>query len=78
MAGRRIIIDTDDNGNVDALINYIRSLDYVKKIEEDECKLSDEQKKAIDHALDQCDKGMTIPHEEVMKQTKEKYPHLFK
>ncbi len=47
MAGRRIIIDIDDNSNVDALINYIRSLDYVKKIEEDSFEVPEWQKELV-------------------------------
>ncbi len=55
----------------------ISSLDFAE-VDNDSTNMSDELKQALDHALDQCDKGMTIPHEEVMKQTREKYPHLFK
>jgi len=39
--------------------------------------LFDEQKKAIDLALDQVERGETIPHEIVMKWTKERYANFY-
>jgi hypothetical protein len=43
MAGRRIVIDLDNNSNAEALINYIKSLDYAR-IEEDHFEVPEWQK----------------------------------
>lgn len=48
------------------------------KNKDDESLLSDFQKKAIDEALDDIEKGKVILHDEVMKETKKRFPHLFK
>ncbi|UUF15681.1 MULTISPECIES: hypothetical protein [Flavobacterium] len=47
------------------------------KNEDDESLLSDFQKRAIDEALDDIEKGKVIPQDEVMKETKKRFPHLF-
>lgn len=47
------------------------------KNKDDEFLLSDFQKKAIDEALDDIEKGKVILHDEVMKETKKRFPHLF-
>jgi len=65
------------------IINWISQLqDYslVEKIKSlmsssDECILSDEQKSAIDEALNAIEKG-AIPHNTVMEETRKRYPHL--
>jgi predicted transcriptional regulator len=39
--------------------------------------LSKEQKKAIDIGLKSLEEGDKIPHEQVMNETKKRYPNLF-
>ncbi|MEZ5009165.1 MAG: hypothetical protein R2753_13525 [Chitinophagales bacterium] len=43
---RRIVLDIDNNSNADALIDYIRSLDYVR-IEEDNFEVLEWQKELV-------------------------------
>ena len=38
--------------------------------------LSEEENKAIDAALRESEKGEVYSHDEVMREAKEKYPHL--
>lgn len=73
---RQFTLGLDDNNKANALINYIRTLDFAT-IEEDECLLTNAQKEAIDEALEESKQGLSISHEEMMKQTKERYPNLF-
>lgn len=40
--------------------------------------ITEEQKKAIDLGLKSLDEGNKIPHEQVMDETKSRYPNLFK
>ena len=40
--------------------------------------LSEEQKKAIDIALEEFERGEGIPHEVVMDETRKRYPKYFK
>jgi hypothetical protein len=40
-------------------------------------KLTSELKNALDEALEVSKQGRTLSHEEVMKETKKKYPNLF-
>jgi hypothetical protein len=46
MNGRRIVLEIDDNSNADALIKYIKSLDYVR-IEEDDFDITEWQKMEV-------------------------------
>lgn len=49
-----------------------------KKKDNDPYKLSNEQEKAIDQALDSVKENGGIPHKQVMAETRKRYPHLFK
>ena len=40
--------------------------------------LGEDEKKAIDEAIAQVEAGEVLSHEEVMDDTRKKYPHLFK
>ncbi len=68
-------IDTSDLKAV-ALLNYIRTLDFIS-IGEKTGTLTSEQTKAIDKGLEQLEKGDGLAHSKVMKQTKQRYPQLF-
>jgi hypothetical protein len=48
------------------------------KNKEEECLLTDAQKKAIDEALDGVANGRVNTHQYVMEETKKRFPHLFK
>ena len=65
------------------IINWITQLqDYslIEKIKSlmPTTDISDEQKAAIDKALDSVEKNGTLDHNDVMAETKKRYPHLFK
>ena len=67
------------------IINWISQLqDYslVEKIKSlmdssDECLLTNEQKKAIDEALQSIETQGTTPHNDVMEETRKRFPHLY-
>ena len=63
------------NAKALALLNYIRTLDFVN-VEEDAV-LTTEQKKAIDIGLESLKDGKGIKHDDVMKDTKNRYHNLF-
>jgi hypothetical protein len=67
----------DDGKKIGAIIPIEDYDNFVKPSKEGLCQLSAEQKNAIDEALDELNAGKGIPHQDVMKQTKEKYPNLF-
>ena len=70
-----------------SIINWINQLqdysvlDKVKNImsssENEVCKLSNEQKRAIDEAIISIEKDGTIPHDVVMEETKKLFPQYF-
>ncbi len=68
-----------------SIINWITQLqDYslVEKVKSimgssDACLLSNEQKKAIDVALQSIEVKGTTPHNDVMEETKKRFPHLY-
>ena len=49
-----------------------------KDLQQDVYTLSDEQEKAIDKALESVKKDGGMSHEEVMKETRKRFPQLFK
>ena len=53
-------------------------LDKIEALLNRESFLTKEQKKAIDMGLKSLDEGNKIPHEEVMSETKKRYPNLLK
>jgi hypothetical protein len=67
------------------IINWISQLqDYslVEKVKSimnmpDACLLSNEQKNAIDEALQSIETEGTTPHNVVMEETKKRFPHLY-
>jgi hypothetical protein len=67
------------------IINWISQLqDYyiIEKVKSimsssDICLLSNEQKMAIDEAIESIEIKGTIPHNVVMEETKKRFPHLF-
>ena len=65
------------NNKALALYNYIKTLDFIYLKEESNI-LTIEQKRAIDKGLEQLKNGESKTHEEVMNETKKRYPNLFK
>lgn len=51
--------------------------DLQNKNGEDESLLNDYQKKAIDEALDDIEKGKVLFHDEIIEEAKKRFPHLF-
>ncbi len=73
----KITIDFDlSDSKALALLNYIRTLDFIT-IKEIPDELSSYQKQAIDKGIEQLDEGQKITHEQVLKESKERYPNLF-
>ena len=64
----KMILDIDEQSVVNKFIDFLNA----------ESTLSEQQKKAIDLALEQVDRGETIPHEVVMENTRRCYPKYFK
>ncbi len=74
----KLILNIDiSNDKALALLNYIRTLDFVD-LEEEQSKLSSEQKKAIDIGLQSLKDGKGVKLSDVMNETKKRYPNLFK
>jgi len=73
----KITIDFDlSDSKALALLNYIRTLDFIT-IKEIPDELYSYQKQAIDKGIEQLDEGQKITHEQVLKESKERYPNLF-
>lgn len=73
----RITLDIDTTNNkAIALVNYLKTLDFIK-FEEGTYSLSELQKQAIDKGLQSLKKGEGISHEQVVSETKTRYPALF-
>ena len=64
------------NTSAFALLNYIRTLDFVSFVENET--LSDVQKHEIDIGIKALEEGSSLKHSEVMSETKKRYPNLFR
>ena len=64
----KIILDIDEQSVVDKFTDFLNA----------ESTLSNQQKKAIDLALEQVEQGKTIPHDVVMEETRKRYSKYFK
>lgn len=72
----RVTLNFDiTNAKAVALLNYIRTLEFVTV--ETTLDLTDEQKKAIDYGLAALDNGNSLSHEQMVNETKNRYPNLF-
>ncbi len=58
-----------------ALLNYIKTLDFISF--EEEIKLTEEQKQFIDIGIEAIKQGKIYKHEDVIAETKKRYPNLF-
>jgi hypothetical protein len=66
-----------DLSNLKAILEYIKTLDFLKVIECKDYELSQNQKKAIDLGIESLNKGYKIPNSKVMSLFREPYPKYF-
>jgi len=59
-----------------ALLNYLRELEFVSIKHEES--ISAELRKALDKGLDQLDRGVSLTNEDIVAESKQRYPNLFK
>ncbi len=72
----QLIVKLDmSNAKAPALLNYIKTLDFVSF--EDKYILSNIEKQAVDEGIEAIDQGEYLKHEEVMDNMKNRYPNLF-
>ncbi len=64
------------NAKAMALLNYIKTLDFVSF--EEKPTLTDAQKQAIDTGIEALEQGKSSKHKDVMIETTKRYPNLFK
>lgn len=64
----KMIMETEDNSLLDEMLSIISNRDL----------LSDQEKKAINEALEEVEREETIPHDIVMAETRKRYPQYFK
>jgi hypothetical protein len=68
-----------------SIINWMSQLEDFSLVEKvkaimsspDACLLSNEQKNAIDEALQSIETNGTTPHNTVMEETRKRFPHLY-
>ena len=66
-----------DLSNLKAILENIKTLDFLKVIESKDYELSQNQKKAIDLGIESLNKGYKIPNAKVMSPFIEPYPEYF-
>ncbi len=72
----------DDKLSIISWISQLQDYSLVEKVKSimsssDACKLTNDQKKAIDEALQSIETRGAKPHKTVMEETKKRFPHLF-
>ena len=76
----KLLLDIKDD-KAAFFLELLKNFPFIKatEITEDEpITLSKEQKAAIDKGIETLDKGETHSHEQMVRETKERYPKLFK
>lgn len=74
----KITLDVQDN-KASAFLNFLRTLDFIKiSKQESDISLSEAQKVWIDDGLKNLDAGASSDHSQVMEETRNRYPDLFK
>ncbi len=73
----RITLEVNDN-RFKTFLNFINTLDYVSVNPSDEAVLAIKQKEAIDKGLADIEAENVVSHQQVMAETKKRYPNLFK
>jgi len=73
----KVILDIDmSNAKAIALLNYIRTLDFIS-IKGEKIVLSEAQRKAIEAGIQDFDEKKTFSTDEVLKESRKRYPELF-
>ena len=74
----RLILDIQDNKSA-FIMELLNSFSFVKtkKVSETKITLSQEQKDAIDIGIEQLKSGNSHSHDDVMNETKKRFPQLF-
>jgi hypothetical protein len=75
----KLLIDVDDS-NASFILELLNSFSSVKAeqiSENDFHKLSPEQVKSIDEGILSLEKGFRLSHDQVVNETKSKYPDIF-
>uniref|UniRef100_UPI004049F64B hypothetical protein n=1 Tax=Flavobacterium sp. TaxID=239 RepID=UPI004049F64B len=67
-----------DYSQIEAVKAFMNASKIKFEIKENDSKLTDEQKSAIDEAIDSIEKKGLIEHHVVMEETKKRYSHLYK
>ena len=72
----------NDKLSIISWMSQLEDFSLVEKVKSimrstDTCLLSDEQKNAIDEALQSIELKGTTPHNSVMEETKKRFPHLY-
>jgi len=71
-----LIVKLDmSNAKAPALLNYIKTLDFVSF--EDKYTLSDTEKQAVDVGIEALERGEKLKHKDVMNNMKKSYPNMF-
>ncbi len=65
-----------ENVKAMALLNYIKTLEYVSV--ETTTELTDDQKDAVDTGIEALSYGQLTKHQDVVNETKKRYPDLYK
>uniref|UniRef100_UPI0040497EB6 DUF2683 family protein n=1 Tax=Flavobacterium sp. TaxID=239 RepID=UPI0040497EB6 len=73
-----ITIHPEDSSQIEAVKAFMNASKIKFEIKENDSKLTDEQKSAIDEAIDSIEKKGLIEHHVVMEETKKRYSHLYK
>lgn len=75
----KLILDINDN-KASFILELLSNFNFVKAkaLNEGDVELSDELKQALDEGIKAVEAGQVTDHETVMKETKKRYPNLFK
>jgi predicted transcriptional regulator len=73
-----ITIHPEDFSQIEAVKAFMNASKIKFEIKENASKLTDEQKSAIDEAIESIEKKGLIEHHVVMEETKKRFAHLYK
>lgn len=75
----KVLLDIQDN-KASFIIELLKNFSFIKttQLSDSKTKLTKTEKKAIDEGLKAIDEGKITSHEQVMKETKKRYPDFFK
>ena len=67
----------DSNPKAKALLDFLRTFDFIKE-ENNMLTFNEDLNQALEDGLESINKNGGVPHEDVMRKMKEKYPNLFR